>query len=168
MSWTDTFQSLKSTEQRLAWMVALAADTIQIAGLPLFIEGAVSPADSVLDLVVGFTLIRLLGWHWAFLPTMAAELIPGMDLFPTWTAAVWYVTRQQRVNPGEPEILPPAYVFEAMRAMVMGNPPDWSHLALGSVLAIIYVVLAWLLFAGVFRHAIRTGLIARYSAETVS
>ncbi len=107
MAWIDTFRSLKSSEHRLAWLVAMAADTIQIVGFPIFVEGALSPADSVLDLVVGFVLIRLLGWHWAFLPSLAAELIPGMNLFPTWTAAVWYVTRQH-MRPGEPEILPPA------------------------------------------------------------
>jgi hypothetical protein len=106
MSLMDYFKSLKSPEHRLAWAIAMAADAIQIAGLPFFAEGAISPADSLLDLVVAFLLIRLLGWHWAFLPTLAAEMIPGIDLFPTWTAAVWYVTRQ-RVHAGEPEILPP-------------------------------------------------------------
>lgn len=106
MSWMDSFRSLKTPEHRLAWLVAMTADAIQIVGFPLFVEGAISPADSALDLVVALVLIRLLGWHWAFLPSLAAELIPGMDLFPTWTAAVWYVTRQ-RMNPGEPEILPP-------------------------------------------------------------
>ena len=106
MSWTDAFKSLKTSEHRLAWMVAMAADGIQLVGLPLFAEGAISPADSVLDVIVGVTLVRLLGWHWAFLPTLGAELIPGLDLFPTWTAAVWYVTRQ-RMHVGEPEILPP-------------------------------------------------------------
>jgi len=35
-------------------------------------------------------------------------------------------------------------------------------------LAGLYLVLACLAFAAVYRHAIRTGLIARYSAETVS
>jgi len=106
MSFKDYFNSLKSPEQRLAWLVAIAADAVQIAGMPLFAEGAVSPADSLLDLAVGALLIRLLGWHWAFLPSLAAELIPGVDLFPTWTAAVWYVTRQ-KIQPGEQEVLPP-------------------------------------------------------------
>ena len=114
MSFMDYFKSLKSPEQRLAWVVAVAADAIQIVGFPLFVEGAISPADSVLDLFVAFALIRLLGWHWAFLPTLAAELIPGLDLFPTWTAAVWYVTRQ-RMNPDEPEILPPGPAPEPRR-----------------------------------------------------
>jgi hypothetical protein len=125
MSWLDSFKSLASPRVRLAWMVALAADAIQIAALPLFAEGALSPADSVLDIVVGIILVRLLGWHWAFLPTLAAELIPGLDLFPTWTAAVWFVSRQKGEemsrarqeaqetnhdnwsNPPAPEILPP-------------------------------------------------------------
>ncbi len=114
MSFKDYFRSLRSSEHRLAWLVAMAADAVQIVGLPLFVEGGISPADSALDLVVAMVLIRLLGWHWAFLPTLAAELIPGMDLFPTWTAAVWYVTRQ-RMRPGEPEILPPGRAPEPRR-----------------------------------------------------
>jgi hypothetical protein len=119
MSFLTYFQSLKQPEQRLAWAVAIAADALQMAAFPLFVEGGISPADSLLDLIVAFVLIRLLGWHWAFLPTLAAELVPGADLFPTWTAAVWFVTRQQvKVNNDDPnsssnsgskdpEILPP-------------------------------------------------------------
>jgi hypothetical protein len=52
----------------------------------------------------------MLGWHWAFLPAFAAELIPGVDLFPTWTAAVAYVTTQHVHSSShslEPEIIPP-------------------------------------------------------------
>jgi hypothetical protein len=106
MSFLTYVQSLKEPEHRLAWAVAIAADALQIAALPLFVEGGMSPADSLLDLIVAFVLIRLLGWHWAFLPTLAAELVPGADLFPTWTAAVWFVTRH-KVQEGEQEVLPP-------------------------------------------------------------
>ena len=124
-SFFDYFNSLKEPEHRLAWAVAIAADALQIAAFPLFAEGGLSPADSLLDLIVAFVLIRLLGWHWAFLPTLAAELVPGADLFPTWTAAVWFVTRQQ-VKAGnnssstssskDPEILPPGPAPEPRRA----------------------------------------------------
>ena len=116
MSIRDFFASLKSPNLRLAWIVAVAADALQIAAAPLFAEGALSPADTVLDLVVGAVLVRLLGWHWAFLPSLVAELIPGLDLFPTWTAAVWYVTRNSPSFTDSPtpsstepkiEILPP-------------------------------------------------------------
>jgi hypothetical protein len=106
----EFLKSLKTPEQRLAWLLALGADALQITVLPFFVEGGFSPADVALDAFVAISLIRLLGWHWAFLPTMMAELVPGFDLFPTWTAAVFYVTRQQvREGAGEVkvEILPP-------------------------------------------------------------
>jgi len=130
MSLLDYFKSLKAPEHRLAWAVAIAADVLQIAAFPLFVEGAMSPADSVLDLIVAFVMIRLLGWHWAFLPTAAAKLIPAADLFPTWTAAVWFVTRQRlsanpedsynsdsnsSSNSKDPEILPPGPAPEPRR-----------------------------------------------------
>src|SRR5215469_16349254 len=102
----DFLKTVKSAEHRKAWFVAILADVIQIAGMPLFAEGGVSPLDTALDVAVGAILIKLLGWHWAFLPTFAAEMIPGLDLFPTWTAAVFFVTRSQ-VRTLEPEILSP-------------------------------------------------------------
>ena len=111
---SDFFRSLGSPQQRLAWLVAIVADTLQIVAFPAFFEGAFSPFDIGLDAVVAIVLSRLLGWHWAFLPTIAAELIPGLDLFPTWTAAVYFVTRQ-RVRSGEPEILPPGPAPEPRR-----------------------------------------------------
>jgi hypothetical protein len=102
----DFLKTFRTTEHRLAWLVAIVADALQIAALPFFAEGGLSPLDTVLDLTVAVVLTKLLGWHWAFLPTLAVELVPGMDLFPTWTAAVFFVTRQ-RVRTSEPEILPP-------------------------------------------------------------
>ncbi|HMF90145.1 MAG TPA: hypothetical protein VKL40_05845 [Candidatus Angelobacter sp.] len=102
----DFLKTVKSPQQRLAWLVAIIADGLQIVGFPMFVEGGASPADAVLDLAVAAVLTKLLGWHWAFLPSLVAELIPGVDLFPTWTAAVFFVTRQQ-VRSAEPEVLPP-------------------------------------------------------------
>jgi hypothetical protein len=103
---SDFLKAIRPPEHRLAWLVAMAADAIQIFALPLFAAGGLSPADTVLDVATAAILIRCLGWHWAFFPTLLAEMIPGLDLFPTWTAAVFYVT-YQRVRAGEPEILPP-------------------------------------------------------------
>jgi len=102
----DSFNALKSREHRLAWFIAIAADLLQIVAAPLFAGGGLLPSDTILDLIVAAILVRLLGWHWALLPSLIAELIPGLDLFPTWTAAVFYITRQH-VRSREPEILPP-------------------------------------------------------------
>ena len=106
MSLVEQFKLLKRSEHRAAWIVAMGADALQLAVFPLFAQGGLSPADSALDLLVAVLLTRLLGWHWAFLPSLMAELIPGFDLFPTWTAAVYFVTRAQ-TQAQEPEILPP-------------------------------------------------------------
>lgn len=102
----DYLKTITSREHRKAWLVAIIADAIQIVGMPLFGLGAITPADTVLDLATAAILIKILGWHWAFLPTFAAEMIPGLDLFPTWTTAVFFVTRSQ-VRTLEPEILAP-------------------------------------------------------------
>ena len=65
-------------------------------------------------------------------------------------------------------ILAPSYVFEGMRQVVAGKGAPMSELALGGGLSALYLVLACLFFAAVQRYAVKTGLIARYSAESVS
>jgi len=65
-------------------------------------------------------------------------------------------------------LLPPSYVFEGMRAVVSGHTLNGTLLAGAFALAVAYIILAYWIFSSVFRHAVKTGLIARYSAETVS
>jgi len=65
-------------------------------------------------------------------------------------------------------LLPPSYVFEGMRAVVHGTPVPAGTLPAGAGLAVVYIALACWVFVRTYRHAVRTGLIARYSAETVS
>ena len=79
-----------------AMVLAMAADALQIFVFPSFVEGAISPAEDILDLAVAAVLVRLLGWHWEFLPAFAAELVPGVDLVPFWTLAVANVYRKWR------------------------------------------------------------------------
>ncbi|HEX4996632.1 MAG TPA: hypothetical protein VFY29_00295 [Terriglobia bacterium] len=96
----EFFRLFKSREHRRAFAVALAADAIQIVLLPLFVGGAASPADVITEIGAAVVLSRILGWHWAFLPALLAELVPGIDLFPTWTAAVLFVAWERaRVEP---------------------------------------------------------------------
>jgi hypothetical protein len=85
-----------------AMALAVAADALQILVLPLFSEGALSPADDVLDLAVAALLVQLVGWHWEFLPAFAAELVPGVDLVPFWTLSVANVYRKwKQISVGE-------------------------------------------------------------------
>ncbi len=79
-----------------AMVVAIAADVLQIVIFPLFVEGGLSPADDLLDLGVGAAMIHLLGWHWEFLPSFFAKLVPGVDLVPFWSMAVASVWRKAK------------------------------------------------------------------------
>jgi ABC-2 type transport system permease protein len=64
--------------------------------------------------------------------------------------------------------LPPSYVFENVRAIVAGGSASATQLMIGSVLVVVDVILACWVFVRVYRHSVRIGLIARYSAESVS
>ena len=79
----------------LARWVAVVADLLQIVVLPAFFPGILSPLNGALDVLIGLAMVLMLGWHVAFLPTFVAEMIPFVDLFPTWTIAVLYVTRKR-------------------------------------------------------------------------
>lgn len=81
---------------RAAMVLAIAADALQLVVFPLFVAGALSPADDLLDLGIGAVMVYLLGWHWEFLPSFFAELIPGVDLVPFWTLAVANVYRKAK------------------------------------------------------------------------
>jgi ABC-2 type transport system permease protein len=65
-------------------------------------------------------------------------------------------------------VLPPSYVFEGMRSVVSGGNVAISTLAWGGCLALLYILLAAWFFTRTYRYAVRTGLLARYSAESVS
>ncbi len=78
-----------------------------------------------------------------------------LSVLPPWMRAV-------------SRLLPPAYVFEALRVLLEHGPAPRHALAIGAALSLGYLALAARVFAATYRHAVRTGLIARYSAETVS
>src|ERR1700740_1824541 len=84
----DSITISRASRFRAAVVLALIADALQIVVFPLFVEGAASPADDILDFSIGAVLVRPLGWHWEFLPSFFAKLLPGVDLVPLWTMAV--------------------------------------------------------------------------------
>jgi ABC-2 type transport system permease protein len=64
--------------------------------------------------------------------------------------------------------LPPSYVFEGIRALATEATFLSSDLGLSLGLAVLYVVLACIIFTRIYQQAVRAGSIARYSAESVS
>ena len=87
-------QTLTPVRIRAARGIAIAADFLQIVVFPVFAGGAASIVNDILDVAVAVSMSFLVGWHWAFLPSFLAELVPFFDLVPTWTAAVFFATRK--------------------------------------------------------------------------
>lgn len=112
--------------------------------------------------IFGVSIILRLGpsAEWFIWP-IPAILAPFVGVFyPLSTMPLW----MQYIS----HILPPSYVFEGIRAIVGGGTfPAWL-LAIGIGLSIIYIFVAYAVFTRVYKRAIRTGLIARYSAESLS
>ena len=89
----------------------------------------------------------------ALLSPFAAVFYP-LSILPGWMQAIAH-------------LLPPAYVFEGMRAIVAGQPFPLRTLAVAAALAIAQVLAAYAFFVYIHRGAVRSGLLARYSAESV-
>jgi ABC-2 type transport system permease protein len=90
----------------------------------------------------------------AILSPLAGVFYP-VSTMPTWIQWISH-------------LLPPVYVFEGMRAIVTGGSVSMMSLVIGAALAVFYVLSASLVFTRIYRNAVRTGLIARYSAESVT
>src|SRR5271165_675239 len=66
-----------------AMVLAIVADTLQLVVFPLFVEGALSPADDLLDLGVGAAMIQLLAGTGNFCPRFWPSSSP---------ASIWFLS----------------------------------------------------------------------------
>ena len=89
----------------IALCVAVGLDATQILLFPMFGEGFASPANDVVDGLAFIFFWRLIGWHFALLPSFIIKIIPVIDLAPTWTSAVFIATRT-RQEPHVVKVLP--------------------------------------------------------------
>jgi len=158
--------SILSSSLALVVMIALAT---AVFGLSIFAYGVMlAPFLLVLFLsgialgIFGAAVVLRLGpaAEWLIWP-IPALLSPFVGVFyplstlPMWMHMIAYA-------------LAPSYVFEGMRAIIAGATFPAMQLLWSICLAALYILLAAFFFARVYRHAVRTGLLARYSAETVS
>jgi hypothetical protein len=80
--------AVSPTRKKVALVLAALADLVQLGFFPIFGEGALSIPDDVLDLIVAVALFITLGFKLRVLLALAIELVPGLALFPSWTAVV--------------------------------------------------------------------------------
>jgi ABC-2 type transport system permease protein len=150
-------------------LVAMLALATTVFGLPVFSLGVqLVPLLLVLFLfgialgVVASAVVLRFGpaSEWLVWP-IPALLSPFAGVFyPVSTLPIW----MQWVS----HLLPPSYVFEALRATLAGHPGSGGSQLWAAALAVLQVVLASWLFTAIYRKAVRSGLLARYSAESVS
>jgi len=158
--------SIATSTVALAVMLALATT---VFGLSFFVYGIMLVPFLLVLFLSGIALgifssavVLRLGpaaeWFiWpipALLSPFAAVFYP-LSTLPRW---MQYVGR----------LLPPSYVFEGMRTILRGGAVSGAGLALGAGLAVLCILLACWFFTRIYWHAVRTGLIARYSAETLN
>ena len=86
--------------------LAVAVDALQIVFLPAFGGGVAEPVDAAVDVATAIAQFWLLGWHPALLPGFLAELVPFVDLAPTWTVAVMIATAGRAATEGGPPASP--------------------------------------------------------------
>lgn len=80
--------AISPTRKRIAVGVAALSDLVQWFFFPVLSEGALSPFEIALDAFTALVILLVVGFQWRLLIALVAELIPGFDMFPTWTAVV--------------------------------------------------------------------------------
>jgi len=160
---------LSSTASSMVGLAVMLLLATTVFGLPFFGYGlAVVPFLLVLFLfgialgIFGSGVVLRFGpaSEWFIWPVPAMVSPFAGVFYPVSTLPVWmqYLSR----------LLPPSYVFEGLRAIVAGRAAPMSALLWGGCLAVLYLASAFWFFTRIYQHAVRTGLIARYSAESLS
>jgi ABC-2 type transport system permease protein len=91
-------------------------------------------------------------WPLAALLSPFAAVFYPLAILPPWMQTV-------------ARVLPPAYVFEGMRSLLAGGAFPTRLLLEGGIVALAELAAVAYLYSRVYRRAMRTGLLARYSAE---
>jgi hypothetical protein len=115
----------------VAFAIAAIADALEfpISAVEITVVGAPSGelAAFVLDCVVMGAMTKLLGFHWMFLPSFCVEVIPGLDLLPTWVGCVafvvWQRKKAQAFQPPVVDIREAEIVHEPLRLLSSNASP---------------------------------------------
>lgn len=153
----------------LIGLVAMLILAIGVFGVSIFSLGLMIVPYLIILILFGFSLgiiacamVLRLGpaTEWFVWP-IPALIVPfagvyyPISVLPSW---MQYVSRG----------LPPSYVFENLRLILINQKPSSLMLFIGTALALFYILLAGWIFNRTHRYALRTGLIARYIAESVT
>jgi hypothetical protein len=95
-------QAISGRRKMIAAFVAGLSDLAQVIFFPAFVEGAASPFELALDATTALVILLIVGFKWRLAIALALELVPGVDLFPTWTAVVLSLPSEPPPPPARP------------------------------------------------------------------
>ncbi|MGZ3771336.1 MAG: ABC transporter permease [Bdellovibrio sp.] len=142
---------------------------IGVFGLPFFSIGIAVLPSIIILILFGFALgilacamvLRLGPASEWFVWPIPALIVPFAGVYyPISTLPNWmqYISK----------ILPASYVFENLRLTILSKQSSMAALFGGTALSLFYIFFAAWVFSRTFNYALNTGLIARYSAESVT
>ena len=111
---TDSSPKLALTSVRigLAIAAAMAADGVQVLLGPL----GWAFFDEIIDVATMILTCYLIGFHPLLLPTFIVELIPIVDMLPTWTGCVALVVilkrKQHQGGASQPPVSKPQDIID--------------------------------------------------------
>ena len=183
--WSRNFLNLFASPLTISEYVTglvLASIATSVIGLAVMLGLAV-PVFGLSFLALGAHLLLFLAVLYGFgvaLGIMASAMVlrfgpasewlvwPIPALLSPFCAVFYPLTVLPAWMRGVAHALPPSYVFEGMRSLLQGRPFEPLPALIALLLAALEIALAGCYFVRVYRRAVRTGLLARYSAETVS
>lgn len=160
---------LSSFLMSLIGLVVMLFLSVNVFGLTFFSIGLMVIPYLLILILFGFALgiiacamvLRLGPASEWFVWPIPALIVPFVGVYyPVSTLPQW----MQYIS----QLLPPTYIFENLRLILKNQKSDYSMLAISTVLVVLYLCLAWWVFKRTFKYALKSGLIARYSAESVS
>ena len=134
------------------WHLGLALATYLLL---LFVFGI---ALGILALAVVLRFGPSAEWFVWPLPTVLSPLVGvfyPVAVLPEWMQVISH-------------LIPASYVFEGFRGILERGSIDYGALVWGSMLDVVFLAFACWIFLHVYHAAVRSGAIARYSAESYS
>lgn len=142
----------------LMWIVGMIFYSFNILTIsPLFIASAVLLLTlfgwGIGLLVAAFIFrygqrIQVLAWSVTFLISPFACVFYPISALPSWAAKIAV-------------LIPPAHVFEALRAVIYGKPLDYSSLLYAFITSAVFFIAMAFFLEKSFRKARKTGLLAK-------
>jgi hypothetical protein len=115
--------TLLPSNAKKAFAVAAIADAMQLPLYAALFTGVLALPSEIIDATMDITamilICRWVGFHWCLLPCFLLEFVPGLELIPTWTAAVAFIVSKRKGDAPPP----PTVTVVDVEVVTPARPP---------------------------------------------